>query len=143
MREVVSEQYPVDSEGRVLYSCLTCGRIFHEDEQPCGVGCPTGFEHAVGLANEDIDFEWIEETVYVPESRIEHEIANKDWFAPDDYLVEVDDETHIGDVLFEWRTDTYIADVQMQDARADDDVVLGDVHVNDGYVYLYWDGDEE
>lgn len=61
-REIVIDRYPVDSEGRRLYKCLTCGRVFNEEEDPCGIGCPTGFEDAFGLANTDIEYEWVEVT---------------------------------------------------------------------------------
>lgn len=67
-REIV-QSYPVDSEGRRLYRCLACGRIFHEDEEPCGVGCPTGYEDAWGLANEDIEYEYVEETRVIDDER--------------------------------------------------------------------------
>lgn len=55
-------------------------------------------------------------------------INEKSWFADDDTLTLHERDTHVGDGLYSWTTETYIAIYQIKEALDDPDVIMGDLN---------------
>ena len=73
------------------------------------------------------------ETEHTPPARkaFIQAITDKQWFADDESLTLVTEETHIGDGLYMWTTETYLPICSIEHAQEDPDVIVGDFHPNE------------
>lgn len=81
-----------------------------------------------------------------PRTNVPAELADKGWLSADECLLPVTTETHIGEGLYHWVTDTYIPSCSLREAYEDEDVMVGDVEDHDQYgfrVNLYYVPDRD